>query len=186
MTATNKDLLAEVRAGRFREDLYYRLRVLEIDLPSLAQRAEDIPSLSAYMLGRLAPGRPLQLADDALRLLRRYTWPGNVRELRNALEHAVAVSTGNVILPQHLPAEIRHHAESAHAVADRMQQALAAWIRDRLAAGATYDEMLAQIETRLLGELLRQFDNKPTALARALDMNRATLLKKRNQFGLNG
>lgn len=185
IVATNKDLREEVRQGRFREDLYYRLRVLEIALPPLAQRADDIPALISYFLGRLAPGRVVQPSDDTLRLLRQYSWPGNVRELRNAIEHALAVTNGPLIRPQHLPAIIRQHPATHDAIATRLQSVLSAWLRGRVADGATYDEITGQLESFVLRELLTQFDNKPTVMAHTLDMNRATLLKKRRQHHLD-
>ncbi|MGV3532918.1 MAG: sigma-54-dependent transcriptional regulator, partial [Chthoniobacteraceae bacterium] len=113
ITATNKSLLNEVRAGRFREDLYYRLHVLEIALPGLGERKSDIPQLAAHFLRTLAPDRPPRIAPETLEVLQRYHWPGNLRELRNALEHAVAVAGGTVVLPQHLPKVIRESFEEA-------------------------------------------------------------------------
>jgi DNA-binding NtrC family response regulator len=97
ITATHRSLRDEVQAGRFREDLYYRLHVLEVELPPLAKRSEDIPALSAFFLNRLSAGRELAFASDTSRLLTNYSWPGNVRELRNALEHAVAACSGKII-----------------------------------------------------------------------------------------
>ncbi len=96
IAATNRSLREEVRAGRFREDLYYRLHVLEIELPPLARRREDIPVLSAFFLSRYAADRELALSAEANRLLANYSWPGNVRELRNAIERAVAVCSGKL------------------------------------------------------------------------------------------
>ena len=101
----------EVRAGRFREDLYYRLHVLEIALPSLAERRSDIAQLADHFLRTLAPERKPSLAPETLETLQRHSWPGNLRELRNAIEHAVAVAGGTVILPQHLPRAVRESAE---------------------------------------------------------------------------
>src|SRR5262249_10852163 len=127
ITATNKDLREEVHAGRFRQDLYYRLHVLEISMPALSERPGDIPALAAYFLGSIAGSRPRQLAPETLDLLQRFPWPGNVRELRNALEHAVAVSNGSVILPQHLPRELREATGIAPAKSDVLDAALGAW-----------------------------------------------------------
>ncbi len=180
MAATNKDLSAEVAAGRFRQDLYFRLRVLEIELPPLSARKEDLPALCAFFLGSLAPQRKAEMSADALALLAAHAWPGNVRELRNALEHALAVSTGRVILPQHLP----RHLRPASAASDKFHAALANWLDARLRSGATYKEIAADLDAAVLKHLLARFENSPTALARALQMNRATLLKKRKAAGL--
>jgi DNA-binding NtrC family response regulator len=183
ITATNKDLRDEVQAGRFRQDLYYRLHVLEIAMPALAERPGDIPALAGYFLGSIAGPQPRQLAPATLDLLQRFPWPGNVRELRNALEHAVAVSNGGLIHPHHLPREIREAAGIAPASADALSAALGAWLDRQLAAGATYRDMHETLESMALQHLLARFDGKPTVLARETKMNRVTLRKKVMRLG---
>jgi len=108
LAATNADLKRAVQEGRFREDLYYRLRVVPVELPPLRARREDIEPMATFLLARVGArqGRALRFSPDALRALLRYPWPGNVRELENALEYAVAVSRGQTILPEDLPAEL--------------------------------------------------------------------------------
>ncbi len=184
ITATNKNLRDEVRAGLFREDLYYRLHVLEIALPSLRERADDVPALAASFLATLAPDRGAQLSPAATELLQRHEWPGNVRELRNVLEHAIAVSNGGVILPQHLPRELREIAASAPA-SQPLETALAAWLQQKLRAGASYREMHDELEALALRHLLAHFGGKPTVLARETKMNRVTLRRKTRLLGEN-
>ncbi len=107
--ATNKDLEDEVKAGRFREDLYFRINVVTVHLPPLRDRREDIPSLVGHFLNKTARRERREAAamsPEALRLLSGYAWPGNVRELENAIERAVAVAKGNVVLPSDLPPEV--------------------------------------------------------------------------------
>jgi len=107
--ATNKDLEDEVKAGRFREDLYFRINVVTVHLPPLRDRREDIPSLVGHFLNKTARRERREAAamsPEALRLLSGYSWPGNVRELENAIERAVAVAKGNVVLPSDLPPEV--------------------------------------------------------------------------------
>jgi two-component system, NtrC family, response regulator AtoC len=107
--ATNKDLEDEVKAGRFREDLYFRINVVTVHLPPLRDRREDIPSLVGHFLNKTARRERREAAamsPEALRLLSNYSWPGNVRELENAIERAVAVAKGNVVLPSDLPPEV--------------------------------------------------------------------------------
>ena len=107
--ATNKDLDEEVKAGRFREDLYFRINVVTVHLPPLRERREDIPILVAHFLAKLARRErrsAATLSPEALKLLNAYSWPGNVRELENAIERAVAVAKGNVVLPSDLPPEV--------------------------------------------------------------------------------
>lgn len=178
ITATNKSLREEVAAGRFREDLFYRLHVLEIEMPALRDRLGDVPALASFFLGSLAPERTPQLAPGTLELLTRHDWPGNVRELRNVLEHAVAVSGGPVILPQHLPREFRAQAESLPVRGGALESALKAWLDAQIERGADYDAIAAELEAMSLRHLLARFDGKPTVLARELKMNRVTLRKK--------
>jgi transcriptional regulator with PAS, ATPase and Fis domain len=108
IAATNQDLRRAVHAGRFRDDLYYRLRVVPIEILPLRERRADIEPLARHLLQRVCArhGRSLRLAPDALRALLRYPWPGNVRELENALEYAVAVCRGQTIHAEDLPAEV--------------------------------------------------------------------------------
>ena len=106
ITATNRDLAAEVEKGRFREDLYYRLNVIHIHMPPLRERKDDIPLLVEHFLVkyRYEPESiPATITDDALARLVDYDWPGNVRELENAIERAVVLARGNPILVEHLP-----------------------------------------------------------------------------------
>jgi transcriptional regulator with PAS, ATPase and Fis domain len=115
IAATNVDLLDAIRAGRFRDDLYYRLRVVPIHVPPLRERVEDIPLIAQHLLAHIGgrEGRALMLSPDTLASMARHPWPGNVRELGNALEYAVATCTGQTIQIENLPPELRHGAEGA-------------------------------------------------------------------------
>ncbi len=108
IAATNRDLRRAVAEGNFREDLYYRLRVVPIEIPPLRERREDVDPLARVLLARVGArqGRALRFSPEALRVLLGYAWPGNVRELENALEYAVAVCKGQTILPEDLPVEL--------------------------------------------------------------------------------
>ncbi len=109
VAATNKDLAEEVRAGRFREDLLYRLNVVHVALPPLRERREDIPALAAHFLRRYSKdsGKNITgIAPETLALLEAYAWPGNVRELENVVERAVAMSSHAVLLPHELPSHL--------------------------------------------------------------------------------
>ncbi|MEE9585185.1 MAG: helix-turn-helix domain-containing protein, partial [Candidatus Brocadiales bacterium] len=106
IAATNKDLIKEVSEGRFREDLYYRINVVKIDIPSLRERRADIPLLTDYFVIRYAQKNNKKIkgvSPEAMRLLKDYSWPGNVRELENTIERAVVLSKKNVIEAEHLP-----------------------------------------------------------------------------------
>lgn len=110
ISATHRDLAAEITAGRFREDLYYRLRVVSLELPPLRAHKEDLALLAASFLEQLGArhSRRVRLSHEAMDLLRRYDWPGNVRELRNALERTLVLARGEEITAADLPEEIRH------------------------------------------------------------------------------
>ena len=109
IAATNRDLEEEIARGAFRSDLYYRLNVIQLHLPPLRERKEDIAVLARHFLQRAGAGaaEPFTLTDDALAVLTAYDWPGNVRELENALERAVVVSSGQVITAEALPERVR-------------------------------------------------------------------------------
>ena len=120
VTATNQDLPTLVNDGKFREDLYYRINVLTIQLPPLRDRAEDIPLLAEHFLAHFATvmGKTVRtISAEAMELLQRHTWRGNVRELQNAIERAVAMEQTAAILPETLPEEIRRGAELPRAAA---------------------------------------------------------------------
>lgn len=105
--ATNRDLQAEVEAGRFSEAMYHRLNVFNITLPPLRNRKDDLPALIEYFLGRLRPGeRMARITDRALQCLMAYDWPGNIRELQNVLERGLILSEGGLITDQSLPQEL--------------------------------------------------------------------------------
>ena len=108
VAATNKDLKKEVERGEFRMDLYYRLNVITLHLPSLAERRSDIPLLMRHFLAKHSPqGRPLlKISDEVMEILMGYGFPGNVRELENIVERALALCEGNVFEPRHLPPDI--------------------------------------------------------------------------------
>jgi DNA-binding NtrC family response regulator len=110
IAATHRDLKQEVAAGRFRQDLYYRLNVFQITLPPLRERVEDIVPIAEAFIAELNPvlGRKVQgLSPEAVRILEAYSWPGNIRELRNVIERAMILARGELIRPEHLPREIR-------------------------------------------------------------------------------
>jgi len=179
ISATNKDLDAAVANNDFREDLLYRLRVLEVLLPPLAQRTDDLPALCSYLLAGIAVDSQLALAADAFEALKAYDWPGNVRELRNVLERAAAVCNGTVIRASHLPEAVQQAQSTPEARhAQDLDQALTSWVAERLGDERTYQQLHDELEGKLLAMLLPHYGGKPTLLANALKMNRATLRRK--------
>lgn len=187
LATTSADLPEAIAVGRFREDLYYHLGVLQMRLPALAARIEDIPALATHLLGRAAPGRELALDPATLAVLKGHDWPGNVRELAAAMRHAAAVCAAPVVLPHHLPPELAAaRVPAGVALEAGLERALLAWLDYRLAAAEApaYDALLAGVEKHLLSELLRRHEGRPTHLAAALGLNRATLRKRLRELGL--
>jgi DNA-binding NtrC family response regulator len=174
-SASSQDLAEKVACGAFREDLFYALAVLRVILPPLSERIGDIPALAASRTGELA------LSAEAMALLKAHAWPGNVRELQTAIAHASAVCGGNTILPHHLPSHLTVGEPSNH-LEDSMKRSMAAWLDQKTTGDdnymPAYDDLLETVEATMLETLLRRFDNKPTRLAAALKMNRATLRRK--------
>ncbi len=189
LATTSADLPEAIAAGRFREDLYYQLGVLQLRLPALAARIEDIPALATHLLGRAAVGRELALDPATLAVLKGHDWPGNVRELAAAMRHAAAVCAAPVVLPHHLPPELAAaRVPAGVALEAALERALLAWLDYRLATdqATEYGSLLAGIEKHLLAELLRRHEGRPTHLAAALGLNRATLRKRLRELGLGG
>jgi transcriptional regulator with PAS, ATPase and Fis domain len=143
IAATNVDLRKAIAEGKFREDLYYRLRVVPIEIPPLRARREDIEPLARFLLARVAArhGRELRFAPEAIRTLLRYSWPGNVRELENAIEYAVAVGPGQTIQPEDLPLEILEPAAQPVAPVDEADALRMALERNRWQRDATAREL---------------------------------------------
>jgi two-component system, NtrC family, response regulator HydG len=165
IAATNVDLAREVAGGRFREDLYYRLRVVPIQIPPLRDRREDIEPLTRALLARVAArqGRIVRLSPNALRAILAYSWPGNVRELENALEFAVAVSRRETILPDDLPPNVL---EAGGQAAKPTEGAAADPEKDRLL------------------QVLEAHRWHRDAAARALGISRTTLWRRMREAGL--
>ncbi len=166
LAATNRDLAALVAAGRFRDDLYYRLNVVPIELPPLQAHAEDIPLLAENFLARMATRgqrRPKQLTPKALKTLMDYHWPGNVRELENALEYAVVTSQDDWIQPRDLPPRLLAARESEN---------------------GTLAAAVSTTEKDLLVAALQTASSSSEA-ARHLGISRATLWRKMKKFGVS-
>jgi len=173
--ASNRRLEEEVRAGRFREDLYFRLHVFEIRMPPLRERLEDLPLLCEAMIRELNRRHQCQVAGvspEALALLRQQSWPGNVRELRNALERAVILAGSGMLGRQHfagLAPAAREPASSAAAAPDEI----------RLRIGTTVDEA----ERALIEATLRYTGNNRTRAAAILGISQKTLFNKLREYG---
>jgi DNA-binding NtrC family response regulator len=168
VAATNRDLKKEVDAGRFREDLYYRLNVIRLDLPPLRDRVDDIPLLVNFYLKQFCKdhGRDLMVNPKAMSLLQNYHWPGNVRQLRTVMESAVILSSGKEILPRNLPEEIRNDTQPANAI--------------RLRVGMT----VADAERELIRATLAELQGNKAKASRMLGLGRKTLYRKLEEYGI--
>ncbi len=172
LAATNKDLLAEIDAGRFREDLYYRLAVVPLELPPLCERLEDIPALARQFLQAVCRQngyRPMVLSEPAVGALMQHGWPGNVRELRNVMERLAILSSGVEI--------------SADDVAAVLPGSAAPKPR-RATAGLGLKEQLRAAERQILADSLQAHEGNVAATARALGLERSHLYKKMRAFGI--
>ncbi|CAN5810525.1 sigma-54 dependent transcriptional regulator [soil metagenome] len=195
IAATNRDLIDEIDAGRFREDLYYRLNVVPIYLPPLRQRREDIPPLVEHFLRRYAEQNQvemLRIHAEAMRLFRNYDWPGNVRELQNYVERAVVLGDGPELLPDHLPPQLRGEAppRMTRTRGDDFATLTAELVRrGLLAAGSGATELKRRIvdpvERELIQQVLAACDRVQIKAAARLGINRNTLHKKLNEYGLD-
>jgi transcriptional regulator with GAF, ATPase, and Fis domain len=173
IAATNLDLRRAVQEGRFRDDLFYRLRVVPIEIPPLRERRADIEPIATHLLARVAArqGRALRFSPEALRAVLDYPWPGNVRELENALEYAVAVCRGQTMLLEDLPVELQRADPPAPIELGPGAHAAGA-------GGAAPD--LAHLRRALETHRWRRVD-----AARALGISRATLWRRMRETGLS-
>jgi NtrC-family two-component system response regulator AlgB len=179
IAATNKDLEREVREGRFREDLYFRLNVIELHMPSLRQRPEDILSLAEQLLNRsfVATGRkPRPLSDGAKKAILAYGWPGNIRELKNALERAAILSAGDMVTVEDLPDRVLEHAGQP---GDGLHPVTAG----QMSAMTPSDVSLEELEKQHIQHVLATAATLEEA-ASTLGINLSTLWRKRRRYGL--
>ncbi len=188
LAATNRDLAAEVRAGRFREDLYFRLNVVTLRIPPLRERPADIPVLAAHFAGRFAAANglpPRPLAPQALALLQTHPWPGNVRELENAIHRAVLLAEGSAIGPSAVelaPPAPATAASSSQACAPAAQPAA-------LAPGgvaALIGRRVEEVERDLILETLAHCLGNRTRAAEILGISIRTLRNKLHEYRAQG
>ena len=168
VTATNKDLKAEIEKGNFREDLYFRLNVVNIHVPPLRERKDDIPLLAAAFLKEFADenGKKIEgIQEKARSRLYAYEWPGNIRELRNCIESAVVMCQSNIITVDDLPPALRGASDDG-------------WIRIRLGAN------MKECEKIIIRETITHCDGNKSKAAETLDIGRKTLLRKLEDYGL--
>ncbi|NWG86783.1 MAG: sigma 54-interacting transcriptional regulator [Hydrogenophilaceae bacterium] len=176
LSATNRDLLEMVQAGQFREDLYYRIAGIDITLPPLRHRRQDIPALAEALLNRLAMSstKRYRLASDAMAKLKSYDYPGNVRELRNVLQKAAALSANGTI-----NAELIHFDGHASAARPASSQPQTGHFLGQAGAAS-----LSEIEAQYIRDLLERHGGHRRTVADILGMSERTLYRKLNRYGL--
>ncbi len=186
ITATNRDLQEEVRQGRFREDLFYRLNVIALKVPSLRDRAEDIPVLATHFLQQFNTANRKKIVaftQDAMQALCNYSWPGNVRELQNAIERAVILSTSDTIIARVLPlAIVNPHKSTTLAQKEGLSKNSADYQKEY--KGEIQHKTLEAIERNAILGTLKDVDNNKSEAARRLGITRATLHNKLRRYGL--
>jgi transcriptional regulator with PAS, ATPase and Fis domain len=197
VAATGRDLRSEIRAGRFRQDLFYRLNVIPIQLPPLRERLEDIPLLVDHFLekyNREANRRVTKMPRKVLDVLLAYSWPGNVRELENCIERAVVMSPHSSVSLELLPEEIRENhpdvfaAPSLNSASNpqaELQQAAIRFLTSRKKLSGARESLLESVDEALLRHLLESGKYSQRELAQLLNMSRVTLRKKLDQYGLS-
>lgn len=173
ITATNRNLEQYVKEEKFRDDLYYRLNVVRIRLPSLVERREDIPMLAHHFLQKASSGSPSAvrgLLPETIAMLTRYRWPGNVRELENAIERAVSLSHGPLVTPEDLPEAVRQgsadEGDGGHSTDDAYLS-------------------LEEVEKRHLIRVLKEMKGNKVKAAKILGIDRRTLYRMAERFGLD-
>jgi DNA-binding NtrC family response regulator len=170
IAASNKDLASEVEAGRFREDLFYRLQVIPIVMPPLRERRSDVPLLVQHFLEKHNTkriGRPVRIAEEAMVHLWEHDWPGNVRELENLLERLVILSEDGLIEVNHLPPNIRSLISEKKIPRPALGE-----------TGLDLNTAVEEFENRLIEEALRRTKGNKQAAARLLGLKRTTLVAK--------
>ncbi|MFY9556122.1 MAG: sigma-54 dependent transcriptional regulator [Blastocatellia bacterium] len=171
VSASNQDLEEAVKHGEFRQDLFYRLNVVPVRLPDLKDRREDIPLLVHHFLQKFAQqhGEPQRrFANEGMRVLMTHSWPGNVRELENAVEHALTMGSGEVLLPEDLPLTVT------------------APERDIVHEATLDDVSLAEVERRYIIRILEKMSGHQIKTARILGIDRRTLYRRLRQYGYAG
>jgi two-component system response regulator HydG len=184
LAATNRDLTTMVEQGRFRKDLYFRLNVVNLKIPPLRERKEDIPALMEYFLDRVEreSGKVHHFSEDAVRLLMEYDWPGNVRELENAIERACALSSGPVLHMGDLPTQLQdfrlQRGPTMYASDAEEQDELA------IETGKSGIVSIAEMEKHAILGTIRQLNGDKLMAAKLLGIGKTTLYRKLKEYGI--
>ncbi|MCF8034907.1 MAG: sigma-54 dependent transcriptional regulator [Desulfarculaceae bacterium] len=191
LAATNRDLAQAVQAGRFREDLYYRLNVVPITVPPLRERREDVPLLCDYFLGRVTRDLGVRnpgITPEAYELLSAHHWPGNVRELANAMEKCLIFGRGRPVGDEEVASLVLGQEEGGTvSLSPEVDQALRSWVRRGIASGRPklLEELLGRVERIMVSEALETTGGVRTHAAAMLGLSRPSLLARMKKYGLS-
>lgn len=182
ISATHQDLLSQINYGEFRHDLFYRLRSLEIQLPPLRQRLNDIPALVNHFVSAHANAKNISISDEFIDALKNRPWPGNVRELQFVVERAVTVARGGVLTAQHVDqAQSQNTTQPQSSINESLVRLVKEWTRTNWTSGngdQLYDRLIEIIEPPIMSEAFELSDQQYSAAARKLGIHRTTLKKK--------
>ena len=167
LAATNRNLQESIQKGDFREDLYYRLGVITVEIPPLRERREDIPPLIRHFLKRYAPGRSIEISREAMDALMKYRWPGNIRELENVIERAVVLSRDDMISTRDMPP----HLQKTQTESPQNERSL--------------PELVADLEITLIRQALLNAKGNQSQAARSLGISERNLRYKLSKYGQN-
>jgi len=193
LAATNKNLSREVEEGRFRHDLYYRLKIISVELPALRERREDVPALIDYFVSRFAAeyGKPIRyVAESTTRKLQSHAWPGNVRELENGLRRAVLVCRGDVLLPEHVHFEADAEKSPQNASREDLLRNLQRRIEElvpeilHLPGQPPHANLIDLVEEALIRHALGECSHNQVRTARMLGISRNTLRHRIKKYNL--
>jgi len=194
IAATNKNLEKEIEHGRFRDDLYWRLKIISIDLPPLRNRVGDIPALVDYFVARFSEeySKPVRyVSEDAILKFKSYSWPGNVRELENCIRRAVLLCSGEVVLEEHLitlesDEDIAREAPSLEQLTDKLKEKLEDLIPDilRLSKQNTHTNIIDLLEETLISKALQECGNNQVKAAKMLGISRNTLRHRIKKYAV--
>ncbi|HKV95512.1 MAG TPA: sigma-54 dependent transcriptional regulator [Candidatus Angelobacter sp.] len=174
IAATNRDLEAAQKEGKFRKDLYFRLNVVTLHLPPLRERRSDITALVHYFLDRFAPGKTLGISPEAMRCMLQYDWPGNVRELENCIERAVALGSQDVLELADLPPSVRAQQEPATVIEPLIGQT----------GQAVGNADLEELERDTIQRVFEQVQGDKARARKMLGISRATLYRKLKRYNI--
>ncbi|MBW2616976.1 MAG: sigma-54-dependent Fis family transcriptional regulator, partial [Deltaproteobacteria bacterium] len=190
IAATNRNLEKALSEGRFREDLYYRLKVVTISLPPLRERPEDIPLLTQYFLVRSAADFSMDnpgITKEAISALSGYSWPGNVREIGNTLQKALIFNRGAPVRPEDIAQAISGMDVDAGTDSETTEKAVSKWVHEALTSKATanlFDSCMDRFAAILISEALTLTGGNRSRAAKLLGLSRPTLHSKIDKFGL--